>query len=55
MERQIIRPATEEEWLALRDLDVTSTMASALYGLSPYLTEYELYHERKVGYRSRSK
>lgn len=38
---------TKEAWLQARSLDVTSTEVSALYGLSPYLTEFELWH-RKV-------
>lgn len=38
--------ATDAEWHALRAEDVTSTESPALFGLSPYLTEYEL-HWRK--------
>ena len=44
MEREIIEFATEEEWLAARALDVTSTEAAALFGVSPYATEYQLHH-----------
>lgn len=41
-------PVTDEEsWLQNRLLDVTSTEVSALYDLSPYTTEYELYHTKK--------
>jgi len=39
---------TQEEWLELRSQDITSTESSALFGLSPYVTEFELYHN-KVG------
>lgn len=38
--------ATDTEWHALRAEDVTSTESPALFGLSPYITEYEL-HWRK--------
>jgi putative phage-type endonuclease len=40
----IITPKSEAEWLELRTHDITSTEVSALFGLSPYMTEYELYH-----------
>jgi len=43
---QPIEFATEAEWHALRAEDVTSTESPALFGLSPYITEYEL-HWRK--------
>ena len=49
MKRETIRPATEAQWLDLRKQDVTSTMVSALYGLSPYLTEFELWHSKRSG------
>lgn len=48
MTRETIAFATETEWLALREQDVTSTEAAALFGCSPYLTDFELYH-RKTG------
>lgn len=35
-----------ESWLALRRQDITSTEASALFGLSPYATKYELWHQK---------
>ena len=38
-----------ESWLQERMKDITSTEVSALYGLSPYLTEYELFHTKKDG------
>lgn len=40
--------ATEAEWLAARAEDLTSTECAALFGASPYHTEFELYH-RKTG------
>lgn len=46
--RETIAFSTEAEWLANRAVDLTSTEAAALFGASPYMTEYELYH-RKTG------
>ena len=41
-------PITDEQsWLENRLLDVTSTEVSALYDLSPYQTEFELYYQKK--------
>lgn len=48
MTREVIEFASEAEWHALRSGDVTSTECAALFGCSPYATEYELYH-RKTG------
>lgn len=42
--RETIVPASEKEWLAMREKDLTSTEASALFAASPYATEYELHH-----------
>lgn len=42
-----ITPKNEKEWLALRTKDVTSTEISALFGISPYCTEFELWHRKK--------
>jgi putative phage-type endonuclease len=47
MKREIIEPKNESEWLALRELDVTSTMSAALFDLSPWTTKFELYHAKK--------
>lgn len=41
----------EQQWLAERAKDVTSTEVSALYGLSPYKTEFELFHEKRDNIR----
>lgn len=48
MNREILSFDTEAEWLAMRDKDLTSTEAAALFGCSPYATTYELFH-RKTG------
>jgi putative phage-type endonuclease len=47
MSREIIDPKDKEHWLNLRKEDVTSTEVAALFGMSPYMTEYELYHRKK--------
>jgi predicted phage-related endonuclease len=49
MNREILNPASEAEWLELRKEDITSTMAPALFDLSPYATLFELYHAKKSG------
>lgn len=41
-------PASREEWLALRAQDLTSTEVSALFGVSPYTTMFELWHRKKT-------
>lgn len=47
MPRQIIHPSNEKEWLELRVTDITSTEIGALFGISPYVTEYELWFRKK--------
>lgn len=42
-----IIPENKEHWLSLRMQDITSTEISALFGLSPYLTKFELWHRKK--------
>lgn len=44
---RFLHPATHEEWLQLRKERVTSTEMSAIYGLSPYLSHFELWHTKK--------
>lgn len=44
---EIITPKNEEHWLELRTQDLTSTDVAALFGISPYLTPYELWHRKK--------
>jgi predicted phage-related endonuclease len=46
MRREFLRFNTEDEWLAMREADVTSTEAAALFGCSPYSTLYKLYHAK---------
>ncbi len=47
MERLVIATASKEEWLKLRADDLTSTDIAALFGLSPYMTPYELWHRKR--------
>ena len=49
MSRTTHHPATREEWLALRANDITSTEVSALFGISPYTTLFELWHRKRSG------
>lgn len=37
---------TEADWLAARRQDVTSTESAALFGLSPYATNFEVWHRK---------
>lgn len=44
----ITTPVTDKEaWLQQRTQDVTSTEVSALYGLSPYMSAFELFHQKR--------
>lgn len=49
MSIESIIPKDEESWLALRTHDITSTDVAALFGISPYLTSFELWHRKKSG------
>lgn len=49
MATEIININDREQWLVERTRDITSTEVSALYGLSPYKTEFELFHEKRDG------
>lgn len=49
MTREIIPITSEEQWLAERAKDITSTAIPALFELSPYCTVFELYHAHKNG------
>lgn len=44
---ETIRPDDRNHWLTMRLQDVTSTEIAALYGASPYMTEFELWHKKK--------
>lgn len=46
-EQQTIQPDNHQHWLELRTQDLTSTEVSALFGLSPYLGAFELWHRKK--------
>ena len=45
----IINPTDFDHWLSLKSEDVSSTESAALFGLSPYSSEFELYHEKLSG------
>ena len=47
--RETIDPASKTEWLKLRTKDITSTEVPALFGISPYVTHFELWHRKKSG------
>lgn len=47
--RVTITPANEQDWLAMRKMDVTSTESAALFGMSPYMTHFELWHAKHSG------
>lgn len=49
MSTEIIVPKDQADWLAMRKADVTSTESAALFGMSPYLTHFELWHAKKSG------
>lgn len=49
MTAQIIPYTTEADWLKHRLADVTSTESAALFGLSPYVTRFDLWHRKKSG------
>lgn len=49
MATEIIVPSNQEHWLKLRKLDVTSTESAALFGMSPYLTHFDLWHRKRTG------
>lgn len=49
MSIETIHPRDERHWHELRAQDITSTEVSALFGISPYLTEFELWHRKKDG------
>lgn len=43
---QTIIPESHEHWLSLREKVLTSTQIAALFNLSKYSTEFELFHEK---------
>lgn len=44
---QVIPFTTEAAWLEARLHDVTSTESAALFGMSPYMTHFELWHRKR--------
>lgn len=44
---KLIFPANRKHWLALRHADITSSDVAALFGLSPYVTAYELHFQKQ--------
>lgn len=49
IKRESVATSSNEEWLKLRTKDITSTESAALFGLSPYVTPFELWHRKKAG------
>jgi putative phage-type endonuclease len=49
MTTEVIITQNEQHWLELRTKDLTSTDVAALFGLSPYKTAFELFHEKRDG------
>ena len=49
MATEIIVPSNQEHWLAMRKLDVTSTESACLFGESPYMTHFDLWHRKRTG------
>lgn len=47
MKAQVLHITNEAEWLEKRKSYVTSTEVAALFGLSPYMTAFELYHIKR--------
>ena len=45
----IIPHTTEQAWLEARKQDVTSTESAALFGMSPYMTLFDLWHRKRSG------
>lgn len=43
----LLHAKSEAEWYAQRHQDVTSSEVAALFGMSPYLTAYELWHRKR--------
>lgn len=46
---EIIEITSEQQWLELKTQDISSTEVSGLFNMSPYITEFELYHLKKAG------
>lgn len=46
LSREIIPYTTRDAWLAARRFDITSSEVSALFGCNPYVSAYELWHQK---------
>lgn len=46
---KFITPEDEKHWLSMKGKVITSTEVSALFGLNPWVTEFELYQKHKNG------
>lgn len=44
---EVITPRDQAHWLELRRSDVTSTESACLFGASPYMTKFELWHRKR--------
>lgn len=49
MSVEIIAPRDQAHWLQLRTQDVTSTESAALFGMSPYVTHFDLWNRKRSG------
>jgi putative phage-type endonuclease len=49
MERQVFKIEDEKSWLEKRKEDLTSTDIASLFGVSPYVTYFDLWHRKKTG------
>lgn len=47
LQREIVTPKDEQHWHEMRSKVITSTDVAALFGISPYLSAYELWHRKK--------
>lgn len=47
MTTELLEPKNEQDWLNMRKNDVTSTEVAALFGCSPYVTAFELWHRKQ--------
>jgi predicted phage-related endonuclease len=48
MERITTTPNDKNHWLELRSQNINSTESACLFGISPYITEFELYHRKQT-------
>jgi putative phage-type endonuclease len=47
MNRETVVPTDNKHWHELRSQVITSTDVAALFGISPWMTEFELWHRKK--------